>query len=117
MTGGDEVKADPALVERVRARLETDGTVVGGTDRTKRPEVLHRAAQLAVEELTVSGHPLTWTTARTMPRATLEVDDPRDVLIGRLAVILGAADLGHRGASFDAVLCAAQRLRGQSSDE
>lgn len=114
MTGGDDAKADPALVERVRARLETDGTVVGGTDRTKRAEVLHRAAQLAVEELTVSGHPATWTTARTRPRATPDVDDPRDVLIGRLAVILGVADLGYRAASYDALISAARRARSKT---
>lgn len=116
MTGGHEGKADPALVQRVRARLETDGTVIRGTDKNKRPEVLHRAAQLAVEELTVTEHPITWVSARTRPRATPNFDDPRDVLIGRLAVILGAADGGHHPASYSAMVSAAKSLAVSFTD-
>ena len=104
---------DQALVERVRARLESDGAVIDGTDKSKRSEVLRRAARLAVEELTVSEHPVTWVTARTRPQARTGLEDPRDVLIGRLAVILGVADLGFRAASYDAVLSAARALRAK----
>lgn len=38
--------------------------------------------------------------------------DPRDELIGRLAVILGVADAGRRAASYDALISAAQRAVG-----
>ncbi|GAA4740028.1 hypothetical protein [Actinomycetospora chibensis] len=109
VTAGEGAEADQALVERVRARLEQDGQMIRGTEKSARPVTMHRAAQLAVEELTGEGHPITWTTARTRPRAISDADDPRDVLIGRLAVILGVADGGHHPASFDAVLSAAQR--------
>lgn len=111
MSGGETVEVDQALVERVRARLEQDGQVIRGTEKMARPATLHRAAQLAVEELTLSEHPITWASARTRPRAASASEDPRDVLIGRLAVILGAADGGHHPASFDALVSAARRLR------
>ena len=110
MSAGDDVDVESALVERVRARLEQDGQVIRGTEKTARPTTITRAARVAVEELMQSEQPPTWTTARTRPRATPEIDDPRDVLIGRLAVILGVADGGHHAASFDAVLSAARAL-------
>jgi hypothetical protein len=113
MTAGESVEVNQALVERVRARLEQDGEVIRGTDKTTRRATLHRAARLAVEEVTASPHPITWETARTRPGASPGTDDPRDVLIGRLAVILGVADLGYRSASYDAVVGAAQRLRAE----
>src|ERR1700710_150578 len=111
MTADGSGEGDQALVERVRARLEMDGQMIKGTNKLARSATMQRAAQLAVEELTGEGHPITWTTARTRPRATYDVDDPRDVLIGRLAVVLGVADGGHHAASFDALLAAASALR------
>lgn len=113
MSAGKRSEVDQALVERVRGRLETDGEVIRGTGKASRRATLHRAAELAVEELSTSPHPITWQSARTRPQATAETDDPRDVLIGRLAVILGVADLGYRAASYDAVVSAAQKLRGR----
>ena len=110
MSAGEGDEVDQALVERVRARLEQDGQLVRGTEKTARPATMRRAAQLAVEEITGNGRPVTWATARTRPRATPDVDDPRDVLIGRLAVILGAADGGHHAASYDALIAAAHRI-------
>jgi hypothetical protein len=113
MSAGEGGEVDQTLVERVRARLEQDGQMIKGTEKQARPETMRRAAQLAVEELTGDGHPITWSTARSRPRATPDLDDPRDVLIGRLAVILGAADGGHHAASYDAVVAAARRaIRG-----
>lgn len=79
------------------------------TNKASRRATLHRAATLAVEELTASAHPITRETARARPGASSDTDDPRDVLIGRLAVILGVADLGYRSASYEAVLAAARR--------
>lgn len=114
MTSEEDVEVNQVLVERVRARLEQDGQMIRGTEKMARPKTMHRAAQLAVEELTVAEHPISWNTARTRPRATPEADDPRDVLIGRLAVILGVADGGHHAASYDALLSAAQRMRAHS---
>lgn len=98
-----------ALVERVRTRLEQDGQMIRDTEKSARPVTMHRAAQLAVEELIGAGHPVTWSTARTRPRAVPDIDDPRDVLIGRLAVIFGVSDGGHHAASYAALLSAAQR--------
>lgn len=110
MSAGEGGEVDQALVERVRARLEKDGQMIRGTEKAARPLTMHRAARLAVEEPTGDGHPITWSSARTRPRATPDVDDPRDVLIGRLAVILGVADGGHHAASYDALVSAARAL-------
>lgn len=115
MTAGEGIEVDQALVDRVRTRLENDGAIIDGTDKSKRSEVLRRAAWIAVEELSVSEHPITWATARTRPQARTGLEDPRDVLIGRLSVILGVADLGFRAASYDAILSAARALKGNAN--
>ena len=55
---GDAVDVDPALVDQGRRRLEVEGLMTSGTVKKVRPEVLHRAAVLAVEELTAGPNPL-----------------------------------------------------------
>ena len=98
---------DQALFERIRSRLEQDADVMRWTDRTTRHQVLHRVAQLAAQEAHAERQPATWETARTRPLATPELDDPRDVLIGRLARVLDVADGGHHAGSYSALLAAA----------
>lgn len=110
--GADEeasVDTEQALLERIRARLEQDGDVLRLTDRKVKAELLHRVAKLAAEEAFGPCEPPTWERGRTRPLATTEFDDPRDVVIGRLARILGAADGGHHAASYDALITAARR--------
>ncbi|NYD33962.1 hypothetical protein [Actinomycetospora corticicola] len=107
--------ADEATVDQIRRRYEQDGLMLAGTVRKRRPEVLHRAAALAVEEMQAGPTPATWETARTRPYATDELDDPRDVLIGRLAAILGVVDGGYHPASYPAMLSAARQLQAELS--
>ena len=68
--------ATAALIDQIRRRYEQDGLMLAGTVRKRRPEVLHRAATLAVEELQAGPKPATWETARTRPYASDELDDP-----------------------------------------
>ena len=107
----DQVNA--ALVDQIRRRYEQDGLMLAGIKRDRRPEVLHRAATLAVEEMQAGPKPATWETARTRPYASDELDDPRDVLIGRLAAILGVVDGGYHPASYHAMLAAARHLQAE----
>lgn len=106
---GESVDADQKLFERIRRRLEQDADVLRLTDRKSRQWLLYRVALLAAEEAQAAPQPARWESARTRPLATPDLDDPRDVLIGRLARILGAADGGHHAASFDALIGAATR--------
>lgn len=113
---GDSSAADEAMaamVDQIRRRYEQDGLMLAGTVRKRRPEVLHRAATLALEELQAGPKPATWESARTRPYATDELDDPRDVLIGRLAAVLGVVDGGFHPASYPAMLAAARRLQSE----
>lgn len=112
---GETVDADQELFERIRSRLEQDADVLRWTDRKTRQQLLHRVAQLAAEEASAEPQSATWETARTRPLATPELDDPRDVLIGRLARILDVADGGHHSASYNALIAAAQDLRHRVS--
>lgn len=102
---------DPELVDAIRRRLERDGQVIRQTKRETRPELIHRVATLATEVAAAPDALASWEWRRTRPLATPELDDPRDVLIGRLAVILGVADGGHHNASYDAVISAAKALK------
>lgn len=101
---------DQELFERIRSRLEQDADVIHWTARKTRQQLLHRVAQLAAEEAQSQPRPATWESARTRPLSTPEIDDPRDVLIGRLARILDVSDGGHHSASYSALLSAAHRL-------
>ncbi|NYD38560.1 hypothetical protein [Actinomycetospora corticicola] len=112
-TAADEEAA--AMVDQIRRRYEQDGLMLAGTVRKRRPEVLHRAATLALEEMQAGPTPATWETARTRPYASEELDDPRDVLIGRLAAILGVVDGGYHPASYPAMLAAARELQSKLS--
>lgn len=107
---GETVDVNQELFERIRARLEQDADVLRWTDRKTRQQLLHRVAQLAAKEAQAESQPATWETARTRPLATPELDDPRDVLIGRLARVLDVADGGHHGASFPAILDSARKF-------
>lgn len=108
-------EATDAMVDQIRRRYEQDGLMLAGTVRKRRPEVLHRAATLALEEMQAGPKPATWETARTRPYASDELDDPRNVLIGRLAAVLGVVDGGYHPASYPAMLAAAQKLRSRLS--
>lgn len=112
-TAADEATA--AMVDQIRRRYEQDGLMLSGTVRKRRPEVLHRAATLALEEVQAGPKPATWESARTRPYASDELDDPRDVLIGRLAAILGVVDGGYHPASYPAMLAAARCLQSELS--
>lgn len=101
---------DQELFERIRSRLQQDADVLRWSDRKTRQQLLHRVAQLAAEEARGEPELPTWETARTRPLARPELDDPRDVLIGRLARILDVADGGHHSASYNALIDAVRRL-------
>jgi hypothetical protein len=107
---GETVETDQALFERIRMRLEQDADVLRLTNRKVKSELLYRVAKLAAEEAEGPADPATWERGRTRPLATPKYDDPRDVLIGRLARLLDVADGGHHAASYDALLSAACRL-------
>ena len=97
--------ATVAIVDQIRRRYEEDGLMLAGTVRKRRPEVLHRAATLALEKIQAGPKPATWESARTRPYASEGLDDPRDVLIGRLDAILGVVDGGLHPASYSALIC------------
>lgn len=111
------METEQEMFERIRARLETDADVLRLTDRKIKSALLNRVAKLAAQEALMPPRPVTWERARTRPLAVPAYDDPRDVIIGRLARILGVADGGHHAASFDALLNAAQRAAALSSEK
>lgn len=102
--------SEQELFERIRSRLEKDADVLRLIDRKVKSQLLHRVAKLAAEEAKRSPESLTWEKARTRPLATPEFDDPRDVLIGRLARMLDVADGGHHAASYNAIVGATRQL-------
>ena len=105
------METEQELLDRIRVRLEKDADVLRLTDRKVKAELLYRVAKLAAEEAQTPAARKHWADARTRPLAHPDYDDPRDVLIGRLARVLDVADGGHHAASYHAILAAAHVLQ------